>query len=81
MSCVLASSRNNIFLNLTTKEAKDYTIELTQQGFKVGLWLLFCVNDNVSIIINHAVALFCYCSIEVIFSVFAVVFATLFEAH
>lgn len=35
VSCVLASSRNNIFLNLTTKEAKDYTIELTQQGFKV----------------------------------------------
>ena len=42
-----------------------------------AVWLLFCVNDNVSIIINHAVALFCYCSIEVIFSVLSVVFATL----
>lgn len=31
----LASSRSCIFLNLTTREEKQYTIELTSQGFKV----------------------------------------------
>ncbi|XP_023345092.1 GSK3-beta interaction protein [Eurytemora carolleeae] len=35
VSNVLASSRSNIFINLTTRETTEYTIELTQQGFKV----------------------------------------------
>eukprot|EP00088_Acartia_fossae_P039987 TRINITY_DN41626_c0_g1_i1.p1 TRINITY_DN41626_c0_g1~~TRINITY_DN41626_c0_g1_i1.p1 ORF type:complete len:154 (+),score=50.08 TRINITY_DN41626_c0_g1_i1:79-540(+) len=35
VSEVLASDKNCIFLNLTTREEKQYTIELTSQGFKV----------------------------------------------
>jgi hypothetical protein len=35
VSEVLPSSRSCIFLNLTTREEKQYTIELTAQGFKV----------------------------------------------
>jgi len=35
VSDILPSSRNTIYINLTTKETIDYTIELTAQGFKV----------------------------------------------
>lgn len=35
VSKTLASSSNNVYLNLITKEEKHFTIELTSQGFKV----------------------------------------------
>lgn len=31
----MQSSASNIYLNLTTKEGKEYTVELTGEGFQV----------------------------------------------
>jgi len=37
VSTELASSSNNIYLNLITKEESQYTVELTSQGFRVSI--------------------------------------------
>jgi hypothetical protein len=47
VSEILASSSNNIYLNLITKEDKHFTVELTSQGFRVRCHKNFCSEKKI----------------------------------
>jgi hypothetical protein len=48
VSTELASSSSNIYLNLVTKEERQYTVELTSQGFRVSIPIQWVSKNLVS---------------------------------